>query len=65
MYKLQDHWLMYISTYIFKQIHAWDTSHDKHYIVTPLILCKNIEVFAFYTLNVIFTHMVHALGRNV
>jgi hypothetical protein len=62
MYKLQGHIHFYVH---FKQIHTWDTSHDKRYFVTPLILCKYIEVCAFNTLNVIFTHMVHVLGRNM
>jgi hypothetical protein len=58
--------LIYIHFYIyFQQIHTWDTSHDKCYVVTPQILRKNIEVCAFNTLNVIFTHMVHVLGRNM
>jgi hypothetical protein len=56
---------LYTFLHTFKQQHTWDTSHDKRYVVTPLILCKNIEVCTFNTLHVIFTHMVHVLDRNM
>ena len=64
MYTLQDHRFIYIVTYVLN-IHARDTSRDEHYVVTPLILCKISYVRAFNTLNVRFTYMVHALGRNM